>query len=475
MTKRIVGYARVSKREQAQNSNALEQQIERLKQAGATEIYSDVQSGFKKKARPQLEQLLDLVRQSKVDEVIATRINRLARDNIKGSQVLGIFIESGVVLRTLDQNIDLSTAAGRTMAHMLMVFGSSESDFKTEAVKAGTAYRRQQKKAWHPPFGYRMSDEEKYIFDDQEYICLLDGKRVLTVRDIARERIELYLKERSLRRTARAINDIYGVEQASKVYGRPGLQVSPSGLRNWLNNPVLRGHTPYLRGQEIAWNTHSEQRLMTDREFEAIKEVKAVNQKVGGWGAQAQRRHPMSGLVHCDVCKGSCYTSKSGASKNRKPRDYYYYYCHHAAAGTCTNKPYIRAEVIEDALIDALVARADAIAKNVATDLADQDIDSELQRLQAELETVKNMMGASSDTGGFLAQHVAMLQSQIAQRENEPSSIDEAKRSELAEVGRDPTFWRETLGTEEKLILYPHFVKAIWIRAKTVIAVDLQV
>ena len=82
MTKRIVGYARVSKREQAQNSNALEQQIDRLKQAGATEIYSDVQSGFKKKERPQLEDLLDLIRHRKVDEVIATRINRLARNNI---------------------------------------------------------------------------------------------------------------------------------------------------------------------------------------------------------------------------------------------------------------------------------------------------------------------------------------------------------------------------------------------------------
>jgi site-specific DNA recombinase len=41
----ILGYARVSTREQALNSHALEQQQARLKEAGATKIYTDVQSG----------------------------------------------------------------------------------------------------------------------------------------------------------------------------------------------------------------------------------------------------------------------------------------------------------------------------------------------------------------------------------------------------------------------------------------------
>ena len=465
----------MSKREQAQNSHALEQQISRLKNAGAKEVYSDVESAFKAKERPELEKLLKLVESGQVDEVLVTRIDRLSRRGSKAFSVFEIFVQANASLKALDQPFDLSTPAGRTMAGMLAVVGQSESDIKTEAVRAGTAYRRQQRKAFHPPFGYCMDNNGTLMFDEQPYICLLDSKEILTVKDIAYERIKLYLEERSLRRTVRAINQIYGIAQASKVYSRPGLQVSPSGLRNWLHNPVLRGHTPYLRGQQIAPNTHPEQRLMTDREFEAIKEITVVNQKVGGWGAQAQRRHPMSGLVHCDVCKGSCYTSKGGASKTRKARNYYYYYCHHAASGTCTNKPYIRAEVIEDALIDALVKRADEIANKVATELADQGSDPELERLQNELSKVESMMQASADEGGFLAQHIAMLRSQITQRENQPLPADESKKAELAEVGRDPAFWHKTLTTEEKLILYPHFVEAIWVRDKAVVQVDLLV
>ena len=42
--------------------------------------------------------------------------------------------------------------------------------------------------------------------------------------------------------------------------------------------------------------------------------------------------------------------------------------------------------------------------------------------------------------------------------------IDRLKRAELAEIGRQPAFWQDTLTTEEKLILYPHYVETIWVR-----------
>lgn len=46
-----LGYARVSSREQSINSNALAQQIEHLKAAGASEILVDVESGWKERSR----------------------------------------------------------------------------------------------------------------------------------------------------------------------------------------------------------------------------------------------------------------------------------------------------------------------------------------------------------------------------------------------------------------------------------------
>jgi DNA invertase Pin-like site-specific DNA recombinase len=72
----ILGYARVSTREQAQNSHALEQHQARLKEVGVTEILTDVQSG-RKAARAQLKKLTKLIEAGEFKEIIVTRIDRL--------------------------------------------------------------------------------------------------------------------------------------------------------------------------------------------------------------------------------------------------------------------------------------------------------------------------------------------------------------------------------------------------------------
>ena len=115
---KVVGYARVSSREQAVDSHALEQQIARLEAAGATEIFKDIQSGSRDD-RPALNELMDLVHQRKVDEVIITRIDRLARSLTKLRECIDVFQEVGVNLRILDQQIDLSTSQGKLMANVL--------------------------------------------------------------------------------------------------------------------------------------------------------------------------------------------------------------------------------------------------------------------------------------------------------------------------------------------------------------------
>lgn len=96
-----VGYARVSSRKQAVNSQALEQQIARLKEAGATEIFQDIQSGSRDD-RPALNELMSLVRERKVTEVIITRIDRKARSLIKLRECVDMYQKSNVNLRILD-------------------------------------------------------------------------------------------------------------------------------------------------------------------------------------------------------------------------------------------------------------------------------------------------------------------------------------------------------------------------------------
>lgn len=143
---RIIGYARVSSREQAVDSHALEQQRARLISAGATEIFQDIQSGSRDN-RPALNEVMNLVRNKQVDEVIITRIDRKARSLPKLLECFDDYNNSGVNLRVLDQQIDLKTSQGKLIVNVLGSLTEWETDQLSERVKHGKQHRRNQEKA----------------------------------------------------------------------------------------------------------------------------------------------------------------------------------------------------------------------------------------------------------------------------------------------------------------------------------------
>ncbi len=113
-----VAYARVSSREQAINSHALEQQIARLEKAGVDLVIHDVQSG-KKDNRPGLKRLLAMIERGEVSEVVITRIDRLGRRIPIIRKCVDVFQKYEVNLRVLDQDITLGNASGRLMLNFL--------------------------------------------------------------------------------------------------------------------------------------------------------------------------------------------------------------------------------------------------------------------------------------------------------------------------------------------------------------------
>lgn len=144
--KKIVGYARCNAPEQAEDSQALERQAERLKKAGATEIFADIGSG-RAENRSQLNLMMDLVRTGEVEEVVVTRIDRLARSLSQLSQFVDTFEDSGANLRILEQQLDLSTPTGKLMARMLGVVAEWETDLLAARVRHGKQYRIRKQQA----------------------------------------------------------------------------------------------------------------------------------------------------------------------------------------------------------------------------------------------------------------------------------------------------------------------------------------
>ena len=129
-----VGYARVSSVGQS-----LDVQLEKLN--NCDKLFEEKRSGTTDK-RPQLKQCLDYVREG--DQLIVTRIDRLARSTLHLCQIAETLRKKGVDLIVLDQNIDTSDATGRLLFNMLGAIGQFETEIRAERQMDGIKKAKNQ-------------------------------------------------------------------------------------------------------------------------------------------------------------------------------------------------------------------------------------------------------------------------------------------------------------------------------------------
>jgi DNA invertase Pin-like site-specific DNA recombinase len=128
----IYGYARVSTTDQN-----LTVQEETLKAAGCDVVRAEKVSGTSMSGRVELRNLLDFIRPG--DELVITRIDRLARSCKDLQDIVAELDEKEVSLRATEQPIDTSTAAGKCFFDMLGVFASFETNLRKERQAEGIA------------------------------------------------------------------------------------------------------------------------------------------------------------------------------------------------------------------------------------------------------------------------------------------------------------------------------------------------
>ena len=126
------GYARVSSADQD-----LTIQREALEHAGCVTIRAEKVSGTSTHGREELRTLLDFIREG--DELVVTRVDRLARSIGDLQDVVRELKSRGATLRAIEQPIDTSTAAGKAFLDMLGVFAEFETNLRRERQMEGIA------------------------------------------------------------------------------------------------------------------------------------------------------------------------------------------------------------------------------------------------------------------------------------------------------------------------------------------------
>ena len=134
----VLGYCRVSTGHQS-----LDAQTDALTAAGVdpNRIYSDKLTGMStKEQRPGLSHLLDYAREG--DTITVVGIDRLGRNAAEVMTTIRELGERGIVLRSLREGIDTSTAAGRMVAGVLASLAELELELGRERRTAAREARR---------------------------------------------------------------------------------------------------------------------------------------------------------------------------------------------------------------------------------------------------------------------------------------------------------------------------------------------
>ncbi|BAZ41431.1 resolvase domain-containing protein [Calothrix sp. NIES-4101] len=451
-----VGYTRVSKFEQ---EDALVQQTARIEKAGCSLIFSDIESG-RSDRRKNFNKMLAMCREGDITEVVITRIDRLARSVMTIAKTVSLLESLNIKLVILDAPVeDSSSPFGWFSLNQMAGLAEFESRLLQSRVNHGLAHFRDQNKACQPPFGYAKEDG-KYIPDTSVHEG--SGK---THWLIASEIIDYFLiPKASLRNTIQFFIEKYNIK------------FSPPGLRAWLRNPVLQGHTRYNvkfnRVNPDKWdireNTH--QPLISKEVYQQIETRLSENRRLWGRnfdGATSNTvgLHLLSGQLICGCCGSKCYVhdkKKAMGVRCKKRRIY--------GNSVCTNKTAVPLLKIIDAVDQALCKKAFELNNYVVTSQPDREDTPEIIELKSRLDVLRSLPQDSIILDA-IEKTILKIQ-QLQQQNTHAASLGLRLQKELVKTFGDSEFLQVVPETTKRE-LYKKFVKEVTVLNGVVVNVLL--
>lgn len=170
----IIGYARVSTDDQN-----LDAQTDALEAAGTGKLFADRISGSKRE-RPELDRMLDQLRDG--DVVIVTKYDRLARSLKDLLEIVEVIRERGAGFRSLAEDIDTTTPAGRLVFHVFASIAQFERERISERTREGLeSARKRGRIGGRPPALLPAQKDEVRRMRDQEHRAVSEIARLFKV------------------------------------------------------------------------------------------------------------------------------------------------------------------------------------------------------------------------------------------------------------------------------------------------------
>jgi DNA invertase Pin-like site-specific DNA recombinase len=147
---KVIGYVRVSTREQGNSGLGLDAQLAAIvaecQRKGwlLERVYLDVQSG-RDADRRELQQALSALASGLVSALVVAKLDRLSRSVYDFAGILRTATEQGWALIALDLGVDTGTPSGKLVANVMI----SVAEWERSAISARTREGLSVKRGWH--------------------------------------------------------------------------------------------------------------------------------------------------------------------------------------------------------------------------------------------------------------------------------------------------------------------------------------
>jgi site-specific DNA recombinase len=295
-------YIRVSTDRQAKEGDSLEEQESELKKFcdfrgfQIHQIYIERGKSGGNTNRPEYQKLAKDIEAKKINAIIVKKLDRLSRSLLDFEQLMTRLQANEVEFISLRESFDTTTAMGKAMLRVALVFAQLEREQTAERITDVMQYRASLglHNGGHPPFGYVCVNKEWVIFQKEKEIVEL-----------------IFSRFRELKSTllvATTLNDIGLKARRGKLWDcRQILKI--------LQSPTYLGHRKWK--DQVFKNTHPP--IIAEKYFQEVGAIlKKRLHKFNSLNAPFQK------LLTCGDCSSvmtPCY------SLNHAKNKFYYYRC----------------------------------------------------------------------------------------------------------------------------------------------------
>ena len=297
-------YIRVSTSKQANEGDSLDEQEKELKKFCEYKNYlihkTHIEAGRSAKDtnRPEYQRLMRDIEAGKINAVVVKKLDRLSRSLLDFEGFMVTAQKHNVEFISLKENFDTTTAMGKAMLRVALVFAQLEREQTSERVKDVMLYRAEQglQNGGSPAYGYDIINTE------------LVPQRL--ERKIVELMFNVFAETRSITDTAKILNEAGHSTRKGKPWDKRVID-------NMLQNPLYIGKIRWCDKEYSGIH----QPIIGQKKFDDIQKIFKEQRYV-------INKHKTNAVLQSILFCGECGSPMTPShSWNRTKRKYYYYRC----------------------------------------------------------------------------------------------------------------------------------------------------